>query len=551
MRGWYPNQPIVAVYSMKPVAKINRFEGMPAAAQALAREATTALSRNAFAQAERAITLSLAYAPDHAEPKRLLGMFLHATGRAREALVPLNEALAINPDDADVLIPLAAAHVDAGEFEKAVDTMRRAAELRPDANTTYLYGRMLEQNALMDEAVDTMHRALELDAKHALARLQYARDLFYTGHTDDAVAQFRRLIRDGNELAASWYGLAEMKTVTFDAQDLLALKSLRKRPQFAGLERATLLHAIAKAFEDNGDYPAAFDAYAEAGRLERAAFPCDNAHFAAYIDSVRAAFPQTVDLSSQFGSEAIFIVGMPRSGSTLIEQILASHSRVEGASELPDLTLSLDRESERRGSFFPAWATKETSDDWRRVGADYLDATARWRTQKPRFTDKSPGNWMQAEAAIAMLPGARIINVRRDPVETCWSCFKQFFAPGRMVWGSSLDDIAYFWERCTIHCDYLAARYPRNFRIQSYEKMVDDPEEQSRELLEFCGLPFEDGVLRFHVAARTVRTASAAQVRQPMARGANASDRYGALLDSLRDKIMAAQVRVDQARNRI
>ena len=536
---------------MKPVAKTNRLEGLPAAAQALAREATVALSRNAFAQAERAITLSLAYAPDHPEPKRLLGMFLHATGRAREALKPFHEALALLPDDVDILIPLATAQVDAGEFAPAVDTMRRAAELRPDANTTYLYGRMLEQNALMDDAVTAMRRVLELDSKHALARLQYARDLFYTGHTDDAITQFRRLIRDGNELAASWYGLAEMKTVTFDAQDLLALKSLRKRPQFAGLERATLLHAVGKAFEDNGDFPAAFDAYAEAGNLERAAFPCDSAHFAAYMDSVRAAFPQPADLSSQQGREAIFIVGMPRSGSTLIEQILAAHSEVEGASELPDLTLSLDRESERRGSFFPTWAAKETVDDWRRVGADYLDATARWRTPKPRFTDKSPGNWMQAEAAIAMLPGARIINVRRDKVETCWSCFKQFFAPGRMVWGSSLDDIAYFWEQCTIHCDYLAARYPRNFRIQSYEKMLDDPEGQTRELLEFCGLAFEPRVLRFHEAERTVRTASAAQVRQPMARGANGSDRYGSLLDSLREKLKGAQERVDQVRGRI
>ncbi len=533
---------------MKSATKPNRLEGLPAAAQKLAREAAEALSRNALAQAERAITLSLAYAPDHPEPKRLLGMFLHAAGRARDALAPLREALTIRPDDPDILIPLASAQVDAGEFAAAVETMRRAAELRPDANTTYLYGRMLEQNALLDDAVSVMRRALEIDSKHALARLQYARDLFYTGHADDAATQFRRLIRDGQELASAWYGLAEMKTVKFDAQDLLALKSLRKRPQFSGLERATLLHAVGKAFEDNGDYPAAFDAFAEAGRLERAAFPCDNDHFAAYLESVRAAFTQPVNRPSLQGSEAIFIVGMPRSGSTLIEQILAAHSQVEGASELPDLTLTLDRESERRGSYFPKWVAQESPDDWLHMGADYLAATARWRTRKPRFTDKSPGNWMQAEAAIAMLPGVRIVNVRRDPVETCWSCFKQFFAPGRMVWGSALDDIAYFWERCTIHCDYLAARYPQNVRIQNYEAMLEDPEGQTRQLLDFCGLPFEESTLRFHETQRTVRTASAAQVRQPMSRTGNATDRYGSLLDPLRAKLKEAQTRIDSAR---
>ena len=121
---------------------------------------------------------------------------------------------------------------------------------------------------------------------------------------------------------------------------------------------------------------------------------------------------------------------------------------------------------------------------------------------------------MMAEAAIAMLPKARIVNVRRDPVETCWSCFRQFFAPGRMPWASSFDDIADYLRCCNDHCDYLAARYPDNVRIQSFEKLVDDPEGQTRELLAFCGLEFEEACLRFHEASRTVRTASAAQVRQ-------------------------------------
>ena len=339
-----------------------------------------------------------------------------------------------------------------------------------------------------------------------------------------------------------------MKTVKFDAQDLTALKSLRAKPQFAGLERATLLHAVGKAFEDNGEYREAFDAFSEAGRIERAEFPCDNAHFAAYMDSIRAAFPQPIEpRDTPQGREAIFIVGMPRSGSTLIEQILAAHSHVEGASELPDLTLALDRESERRGSYFPTWVARTSPQDWERIGAGYLASTARWRTTKPRFTDKSPGNWMQAEAAIAMLPAIRIVVCRRDPVETCWSCFKQFFAPGRMVWGSAFEDIAYFWERCTMHCDYLAARYPRNVRIQGYEKLLDDPEGQTRELLEFCGLDFEEACLRFYEAPRTVRTASASQVRQPITQAAKVSDRYGALLDPLRQMLERAQANVDAA----
>ena len=530
----------------------NHLDGLPPAAQKLARDAYAALSRGALPQAEHAITLMFAYAPTHPEPKRLLGMLLHRGGRAREALVPLGEALAMRPDDPDILIALAFAQGDTNDMYGAIESMRKAAELRPGADTLYMYGRALEQNAQLDDAVTMMRRALSIDPKHSTARLQLARDLFYTGHVDEAVTEFRHLIRDGRELASAWYGLAEMKTVTFDANDLAALKSLRAKPRFAGLERATLLHAVGKAFEDNGNYREAFDAFSEAARIERAQFPCDNAHFAAYMDSLRAAFPQPIERRGTTQChEAIFNVGMPRSGSTLIEQILAAHSQVEGASELPDLTLALDRESQRRGSYFPTWVAQTSPQDWERIGAGYLASTARWRTEKPRFTDKSPGNWMQAEAAIAMLPDIRIVVCRRDPVETCWSCFKQFFAPGRMVWGSSFDDIAYFWERCTSHCDYLVARYPHNVRIQSYEALLDDPEGQTRALLEFCGLDFEDACLRFYDTQRTVRTASASQVRRPITRGEQQAERYGSLLDPLRESLSRAKTNVERAKERL
>jgi tetratricopeptide (TPR) repeat protein len=514
--------------------KSNRLDGLPASAQALAREADAALIRGRLTDAERAITLMLAYAPAHVEPQRLLGLLLHRSGRFAEAVTALRQADAQQPDDPDILIPLGVALSEAGEFSAAIEPLHRAADLRPDAETLYRYGRALEQNAQHDAAAPMFKRAIELDPKHEIARLQYARALFYTGHTEEAVKQFRRLIALGHDVATAWYGLAEIKTVRFDADDLAALKKLRKNPRFAGMERATLLHAIGRAFEDGGDFHAAFDAFAEAARIERAHYPPDRADFVAYIDSVRDAFAQPVSTRGEQGSEAIFIIGMPRAGSTLTEQILAAHSHVEGASELPDLTLAIDRESQRRGKYFPEWVKEASEADWLRIGADYLQSTARWRAAKPRFTDKFPGNWIMAEAAIAMLPKARLIHVRRDPLETSWSCFRQFFAPGSMPWASSFDDVADFLRRCHDHCDYLAARYPDNVRIQSFERLVDDPEGQTRELLAFCGLEFEESCLRFHETARTVRTASAAQVRQPIKKPPSNAERYGALLDPLR-----------------
>jgi len=522
--------------------KSNRLDGLPLPAQALARQAGAALMKGRLGEAERDITAMLAYAPTHPEPQRLLGLLLLRSGRSADAVKALRQADTQQPDDPDILIPLGAALSDSGEFSAAVEPLRRAVELRPDAETHYRYGRMLEQNAQIDAAAPVFKRALEIDPKHVLARLQYARDLFYTGHADEAAKQFRRLIASGQELAASWYGLAEIKTFAFDVADLTALKKLQKNPRFTGLERATLLHALGKAFEDAGDFNAAFETFSEAARIERAQFPVDRADFDSYIGAIRAAFPVPVSTAGEQGGEVIFIIGVPRAGSTLIEQILSAHSQVEGASELPDLTLTIDRESQRRGRYFPQWVSATSESDWLRIGADYLDATARWRVSKPRFTDKSPGNWMMAEAAIAMLPKARFINVRRDPVETCWSCFRQFFAPGSMPWASSFDDIADYIHCCHDHCDYLAERYPANVRIQSFEKLVDDPEGQTRELLAFCGLEFEEACLRFHEASRTVRTASAAQVRQPIKRPPSNAERYGALLDPLRDALKRARV---------
>jgi tetratricopeptide (TPR) repeat protein len=499
------------------------------------REAVDALHRGALPQAERAIIAAMAHAPTHPEPRRMLGLVLQQTQRPIEALAAFREALALAPRDIETLIPMAKAQADTNDLPGAISTLRTVVAQRSDAKTLYVLARLLEQHGELDEALQILRHIVQIEPAHAQARLQVARNAFYCGAFDEAIAQFRKLIDDGKELASAWYGLAEMKTFKFDACDLAAIKTLAANPRFAGLERATLLHALGKAFEDNEDFASAYATFCDAAKLERSIVPWDAHAFANQMNSIRQAFPNSVvSQLTERGHEVIFILGMPRSGSTLIEQILAAHSQVEGGSELPDLNRVLHEESSRRRMPFPQWVNQTSDDDWRRLGDTYLERTRRWREKKSRFTDKSPGNWMMAEAIIAILPGAKIIDCRRDAVETCWSCFKQFFAPGRAAWSCSFDDLAAYWRACTKHCDYLATRYPERIRIQSYEKLIGDPDGQTQELLKFCGLEFDPRCLRFHDARRTIRTASAAQVRQPIKRAMSSSDRYGALLDPLR-----------------
>jgi hypothetical protein len=228
----------------------------------------------------------------------------------------------------------------------------------------------------------------------------------------------------------------------------------------------------------------------------------------------------------------IFIVSLPRSGSTLIEQILASHSEVEGAGELPDLPLVLGEESRRRGRAFPLWAGEMEPADWERLGHRYLERTSHWTRRRPVFTDKLPNNWHSIGAIRAMLPGARVIGVRRDPLETCFSCYRQFLYNNE--YQRTFDDLAAYWHDFDRTLKLALAQHPTHVFESVYEELVAEPEAHIRRLLTHCALPFEAACLEFHRTERDVRSPSAMQVREPLRRDTARAGRYGALLDPLR-----------------
>jgi hypothetical protein len=233
------------------------------------------------------------------------------------------------------------------------------------------------------------------------------------------------------------------------------------------------------------------------------------------------------------GHDVIFIVGLPRSGSTLFEQVLAAHAEVEGASELPDLEQVLGEESACRRLPLLQWIDAVDTDDWQRLGRRYLELTARWRKDKPRHTDKLPSNWLLCGVLGAMLPGARIVDARRDALEAGWSCYKQQFY--RLPhFACTLTDIAAYIRDYERSMAAWQAAAPQRIRIQRYEALLAEPEHEIRALLAFCGLPFDPACLDHQHAKRNVRTASAAQVRQPLQRDTARAAHYGALLDPLR-----------------
>lgn len=513
----------------------------PADVQQLAR-ATQALQAGDRMYAA-VLLLDLARsAPDHPEVLRLRAVCRAGDDDWEGATQDLARALAQRPEDFDLRSQLAAAQEHAHDHAAVVATLREG-EAHATTSADWLALSFEHDNAGEPAAAyGAVQRAVELDPAAPLARLQRARCATALGHGDAAAADCRHLIARGELVAHAWFTLADLKVVPMTADELAQLEAKAAAPPatMPAEERLFLRFALGHALEGAGRHADAFRVLCAANDAARASRPWDAAAFARHVDAIRAAFASAPPAPQDGpGREVIFLVGLPRSGTTLVEQILASHSQVEGASELPYLPQLLDAESRRRGKPFPAWVADASDADWRRLGDAYLRASARWRTTKPIATDKLPENWLYAGAVMRMLPGARIIDCRRDPVETAWSCYKQLFGPGMVHFTYSFDGLAAYWRAYEALARFWAERYPGRFVVQRYEDLVADPNAGIQALLAACGLDFEPACLRFHETPRAIRTPSALQVRQPMRAASTPAQRYGPLLDPLRDRFAA------------
>ena len=495
------------------------------------------LQRRDAAGAEPMLASARALAPDHPEVLRLSAVASIMAGRAGDAVAALERALVACPDDPLLLNNLGSALNSMGDTAGAVIAFRRACELAPTlAAPWYNLGKTLKVHGDSAGADEALGRALSIAPFHVAARIVYADNLKVLGRIDEAAAAYRDALREDAGAAHAWWGLANLKTVRFDAADADALAA-RFNAGNAG-DRAVLGFALAKALEDQDRFAEALDVLHEANALRRRQQPWDAGAFGREVDAIIAAFstmPRETGRSSR-GSEIVFVVSLPRAGSTLVEQIIAAHPDVEGAGEISDLAAVLAEESARIGLSYPAWIGRAGPADWQRLGERYLERTAHWRRDKPRSTDKALSNWLHVGAAAAMLPGARFVHCRRDPVETALSCYRQWFNQGQ-AFSYALDDIALYTRDHERLMRVWKERLPDACHTLEHEALLADPEKSVRDLLDFLGLAFDERCLQFHRSGRSVRTASAAQVREPLQRDTSRASRYGTLLDPLRRAI--------------
>ena len=498
-----------------------RLHGLPVRATRLIRSARQAIENERIGEAEQLLARAQPFAGSHPEFLRLLGVTHILQKRAGEAATVLRRALDLQPSDPLIMVNFGSALREAGQLEIATVLLRRACEIAPDLAAAWAnLGAALAAHAEIGEALQAYQRALERDPDHITARIGYANALKNTGQMREAAVEYRTVLAKQPRMIGAWLGLSHIKSVKLTGEELAQLQALFTNAAVDEQNRLMTGFALARALEDHERYTEAFAVLCAANAIKRRQVEWDAAKFSAHVAAIARAFskPSATAADPDQGSEVIFVVSLPHSASALTEQILAAHPDVDGANESTGLDAVIEEESRRRQRAFPDWVGETSPADWKRLGQRYLERSARSRQSRPRFIDKGLSNWQYIGAAMAMLPGARFVNCRRDPVETCFACFRQLFARGH-AFTYDIGDLTAYWREYDHLMRYWHARYPHRVYDQVYENLLADPQTQTRRLLDFCGLPF-------HAGERVMRKAYAARARK-----------YGALLAPLRQAL--------------
>ena len=488
---------------------------------------------------EHQITLALATQPQSPSARFAMAKLHAASAQFEQSNLFLGALIAEQGPRFALLSLLTSNLARLGESEQACSTLAQASQIADTAEQLLELSIEADRQGHAQIALQAIDRALQLKPLLDLAHLQRARVLQSTGDIAEAEAVYRNLIAKNKLRARSWFALMDLKTSRLSAQELQQLSAHHQIAKDAD-DKMLLAFALGKALEDNGNYPQAFARLLEANRMALRQNPWNAQSFARSINAALLAAQNTAAgrAPDGLGSDLIFLVGLPRSGTTLVEQVLAAHPKICGAGELPHLPQLILDESTRRGKAYPAWLDEMTDADAKRLGAEYLRLSARWRQHQPISTDKLPENWLHIGLIGRILPGAKIIDCLRDPTETTWSCFKQLFALGRVPFSYRFEDLGAFWHgyrAAMAGWSQLPALKDRIY-AQSYEQLITDTEAQVHALLNFCGLEFDARCLSPHLAVRSVHTPSAAQVRQPMRAASLKTPGYGELMQPLRQQ---------------
>jgi tetratricopeptide (TPR) repeat protein len=506
---------------------------------------------DAFASYSRALTLR----PDFADAHYNLGIVLQEQGKLDEAIASYRQALRVEPDKADTLNTLGVALTKQARLAEAVDCFRQAIILQPDyaeaynnlgitltkldrldegvdcfrqavslkpdeAETYYNLGNALKDKGNPDEAVDCFRQAVSLKPDYAEAHYNLGFIFRQLGRVDEATACFRKALSLKPDYAQAYKGLSLMLKYTEVDEYTHAMEDLYNKIENADGDRIVLGFALGKIFEDLRNYKRSFAFLLEANRLKRASYQYSIQDDFDLFARIKTVFSPDFFASHQgSGNEdktPIFILGMPRSGTTLVEQILASHSLVFGAGELTVLENLTGAACPRSVSKqFPECMLDLGMETFKTMGSQYLKKIHEYSRDAEYITDKLPHNFMRVGTIRAILPNAKVIHCMRNAMDTCLSIFKKDFT-GAHPYAYDLAELGQYYNLYRDLMAHWEKVLPGFMHTLKYEELVTNQRKQTKRLLDFCGLPWDEACLDFHKTERRVSTASLAQVRQPI-----------------------------------
>jgi len=502
-----------------------------------------ALHAGRLADAEERLRAIILQRPRHVAAVRLMAEVFRRSERLAPAEDLLVQALALEPGDAGTRFALAnVLYRQQRAAEALVEIEALLAEKPREVVYLNLRAACLALLGRFDESIGAYDRLLATMPRQPKFWINRGHALRMVGRRAEAVAAYRRAIELAPGLGEAYWCLADLKVAPLSARDEATMAAQLERADLAPDDRVNLHFALGKALEDRGEDAAAFDHYRLGGEIRRAQGfdprPAESDMMARARRVFTSAFLAAREGGGCLAEDPIFIVGLPRSGSTLIEQILASHSLVEGTMELPDIGHLTSRLGGAAGLDYPEGLAELDAAALRRLGEAYLERTrVQRRLGKPFFVDKMPNNFRHVGFIHLILPRARIIDIRRQPLAAGFAAFKQHFGQGH-AYSYDLAALGRYYREYVELMDHFDAVLPGRVHRIIYEDLVEDTEAEVRRMLNYCGLEFEEGCLKFHENDRAVRTVSSEQVRRPIFRqGLNQWRRFEPWLGPLKDAL--------------
>ena len=496
------------------------------------------LQASRFRKAENAFKKILVEDENNIDALRFMGILAFKSGNHDIAEAMFTRALQVDPTYTLVWANLAQVFSVTGQLDKAKKSFKNILNMEPKNGLIWAeYGTVLTKLARYSDGKDAYLKALEFKPNSPRVYLSLGHVYKTMGEIDNSINSYKSTIKQNNLSGEAYWSLANLKTYSFTNDEIKNMEATLDT-EISDIERCQMHFALGKAYEVKKDYNNSFINYSKGNRVKKGLIKYSSRETSEKTKKVLDFFIEenisSLSNSSILDRDPIFVLGMPRSGSTLVDQIISSHSMVDGTQELPNIIKIAAELNNDSDDNYPEVLEDFKSNELSALGLDYIRETKWARESAPFFIDKMPNNFIHIGLIKTILPNAKIIDTRRDAMDTCFSCFKQFFARGQLF-TYSLEDLGNYYVDYIKAMNHWHKVYGEDIYTVHYDNVINNTESTIRELIEYCELPFEDNCLEFYKSSRPVKTPSAEQVRQPIYKsGLNYWKNYADFLSPLK-----------------